>query len=100
MYYWANWNVLRLHFEYRQSEKGILNGEVRGVAWTFRSLVEAAALAPDNDFEKAYFDSLSKNNSSFNTSRLLGSLPAFFRLFFLPTIFAAPPSKAKLRSPR
>lgn len=78
MYYWANWNIIKASVDAPSRplhSLGILADQIRGVAWTFRSFVEAAALAPDNDFEKAYFDSLTRNNIDYHMERLLGTVP-------------------------
>jgi hypothetical protein len=78
MYYWASWNIIKAPYDSPSRElhsKGILTDQVRGIAWTFRSFVEVAALAPDNHFEKVYFDSLTKNNLEYHNDRLFGPSP-------------------------
>jgi hypothetical protein len=78
MYYWCSWNLLKYNQGYRQNEKGLISEEmdqVRGFAWVIRTMAEVAALAPDNDFEKVYYDSIVKYNLSYHTQRLLGNSP-------------------------
>jgi hypothetical protein len=78
MYYWCSWNLLKYNPGYRQQGKGLLSveyDEVRGLAWVIRTMGEAAAIAPDGDFEKVYYDSIVRYNLSYHTERLLGSTP-------------------------
>lgn len=63
MGFWAAHNMVTIHYQYRQQEKGLLTpNQVRGVAWTLRNLVHVAALAPDASREQAYFEAKLHNN--------------------------------------
>jgi len=63
MGFWAAHNMVNIHYQYRQEDKGLLTpNQVRGVAWTVRNLLHAAALAPDGSREKAYFEAKLDNN--------------------------------------
>ncbi|SHH41991.1 hypothetical protein [Massilia sp. CF038] len=52
--FWAMWNAFMNNPSYRQHAKGLLQGEqVRGQAWSLRTLAEAAYITPDADPFKA-----------------------------------------------
>ena len=54
--FWANWNLLQLAPPYRSFEIGLLkSGQVRGQAWSLRTLAQAAYIAPDLHPLKRYF---------------------------------------------
>lgn len=76
--FWANWNILKDNYGYRQKEKGVLSFamQVRGVGWALRQLVHAAAISPDN-FEKNradYFTEKLNNNIQYYRDYLDGKL--------------------------
>ncbi|MBL8027951.1 MAG: T9SS type A sorting domain-containing protein [Fibrobacteres bacterium] len=78
MYYWCSWNLLKYNQAYRKYEKGLIAEQsdgVRGFAWVIRTMAEVAALAPDDHFEKVYYDSIVQYNLSYHTERLLGVRP-------------------------
>jgi len=67
MAFWANYNFLQLNAGYRAGARGLIKGQVRGMAWQLRNLVHIAALVPDDDHLKPYFESkLSENLKQFN----------------------------------
>lgn len=54
--FWANWNMLESNPHYREFEQGLLDwGQVRGQAWSLRTLAEAAYITPDDHPLKSYF---------------------------------------------
>jgi hypothetical protein len=54
--FWANWNIFRSNPYYRGFEKGLVkNEQVRGQAWSLRTLGQAAYITPDSDPMKQYF---------------------------------------------
>ena len=54
--FWANWNMLIANPNYRDFKKGILKwDQVRGQAWSLRTLGQAAYITPDNHPLKKYF---------------------------------------------
>ncbi len=54
--FWANLNLLESNPYYREFEKGLLQwGQVRGQAWSLRTLGFAAYITPDDHPMKAYF---------------------------------------------
>ena len=54
--FWGMWNSFMSNPAYREYGKALLKAdEVRGQAWGFRSLVEAAYITPDADPLKAHF---------------------------------------------
>ena len=68
MYFWAGGCLLSQWFVPRENEKGLLKGDqVRGQAWAFRQLVDAAAYGCDGDPEVAYFDEKIRNNIAYWT---------------------------------
>ncbi len=55
--WWANANLLSAGVASREGKKGYLwSGQVRGVAWSMRQLIHAAALSPDEGPGKKYFE--------------------------------------------
>jgi hypothetical protein len=71
-YYWANWHILNCHWNNRLFDKGLYGEEVRGEAWAlWRSIAETAAIAPDSDGEKGYFDAIVRFNIHYRDSLLL-----------------------------
>ncbi len=54
--FWANWNILQNNPYYRGFEKGLVKSEqVRGQAWSLRTLAQTAYITPDDDAMKSYF---------------------------------------------
>lgn len=65
LYFWADWNLISMHHDYREKEKGLVhNDQVRGQAWSMRTLAHAAWIAPGSDWQAAYFDDKVKQNLS------------------------------------
>lgn len=61
--FWAMWNMLSYNPAYRQTIKGLLNADqVRGQAWSLRSLSETAYITPDSDPLKTHFTTFLSNN--------------------------------------
>lgn len=61
--FWANYNVMRAHPASRQQEQGLVAWEqVRGQAWTLRTLGHAAYISPDSHVMKQYFTDKVNNN--------------------------------------
>ncbi|MFQ6133318.1 MAG: hypothetical protein ACE5R4_14845 [Armatimonadota bacterium] len=68
MYFWAGGCLLSQWFVPRENEKGLLKGDqVRGQAWAFRQIVDAASYGVDGDPEVAYFDEKVRNNIAYWT---------------------------------
>lgn len=54
--FWANWNLFESNPYYREFDKGLLQwGQVRGQAWSLRTLGYAAYITPDDNPMKTYF---------------------------------------------
>lgn len=54
--FWSMWSVVASHPGYRQHDKGIVaSDQVRGQAWTLRTLAEAAYITPDTHPLKSHF---------------------------------------------
>jgi len=67
--FWANYNLIQMNPYYRDLQKGLLNrGQVRGQAWSLRTLGQAAFITPDSHPLKAYFDEKVRNNIDWYTS--------------------------------
>ena len=68
--FWTMWNVFSSNPNYRQTSKGLLaTDQVRGQAWSMRSLAEAAYITPDTDVLKSHFTTLMANNLTwYNTN--------------------------------
>ncbi len=54
--FWANWNMLQANPNYREYDKGLVKwDQVRGQAWSMRTLGHVAYISPDDDLLKKYF---------------------------------------------
>ena len=63
MWFWANYNMIKIHQSYRKQATGLLTpNQVRGVAWALRNLLHPAALSPDGSPAKTYFEAKLANN--------------------------------------
>ena len=61
--FWANWNLVSMNPAYRSLAKGLVHrDQVRGQAWSLRTLGHAAYITPDAHPMKAYFRQILKNN--------------------------------------
>lgn len=61
--FWAMYNVLSYNPGYRKAAQGLLwSNQVRGQAWSLRTLAEAASITPDSDTLKTHFVGLVNNN--------------------------------------
>ena len=60
--FWAMYNVFQSNPGYRKNIQGLLSGQVRGQAWSMRTLAEAAYITPDNDRLKAHFARVLQSN--------------------------------------
>jgi YetA-like protein len=62
--FWANFSSISSSPPgYRQGGKGLVKSDqVRGQAWSLRTLAEAAYITPDNDPQKANFTAIVNNN--------------------------------------
>lgn len=66
MQFWSAWNPLITGPFYRSYEKGILHfDQPRAQAWSLRTLVQNAYIAPDSDPMKQYFAKQVQNNVDF-----------------------------------
>lgn len=72
--FWTMWSVFSSNPYYREFEKGLVNpDQVRGQAWTMRTLAEAAYITPDNHPLKNHFKSvLDANLEWFNATYVRG----------------------------
>ena len=73
--FWANWNLLDKNPGYRAYAKGLIKGDqVRGQAWTLRTLAYAAYITPDGHPLKSYFTQILDNNlESYNSTFAAGA---------------------------
>jgi hypothetical protein len=61
--FWGMYDVFSSNPEYRQTSRGLVQSDqVRGQAWSMRTLAEAAYITPDSDPLKAQFTKLVSNN--------------------------------------
>jgi hypothetical protein len=61
--FWGMWDAFETNPGYRENAKGIVSSEqVRGQAWSLRTLAEAAYITPDNDSLKAAFNGIIDSN--------------------------------------
>ena len=48
--FWGNYNLINNLAQYRDLTKGLMKSEqIRGVAWSMRTIGQAAYILPDND---------------------------------------------------
>lgn len=65
LYYWAGYDLAASNFNSsygRDYSRGLIRDQVRGEAWAIRNIADAAAICPDGDIEKAYFEEKIDNN--------------------------------------
>jgi len=61
--FWASWNNVASHPGYRQYDKAlVVSDQVRGQAWTLRTMVETAYITPDNHPLKSHFNKFVDDN--------------------------------------
>jgi hypothetical protein len=61
--FWANYNMVQANPYYRDFDKGLLKSDqVRGQAWSLRTLGQAAYITPDADPMKSYFSERLQHN--------------------------------------
>jgi len=61
--FWTMYNIFQTNPGYRETTKGLLKGDqVRGQAWSLRTLAQAAYITPDNDPLKVHFRQFMANN--------------------------------------
>ncbi len=60
--FWATYNFVSMGYSTREEEKGILKGQVRGQAWSLRTLGQTAYILPDVHPMKQYFIEKLANN--------------------------------------
>ncbi len=67
--FWANWSSFYNYTPYREAGKGLIHSDqVRGQAWSMRTLAEVAYITPDNDPQKAHFAKIVNNNIDWYTN--------------------------------
>lgn len=68
--FWANQNAFKVGPAYRDYEKGLYKFiQVRGQAWSLRTLGQAAYITPDSHPLKAYFNTILQHNLDYYQSR-------------------------------
>jgi hypothetical protein len=81
--FWANFDSFYGNPAYRQYAKGLVKpDQVRGQAWSLRTLAEAAYITPDNDPQKAVFTGIVNSNIDWYTANYSGN-PAANKLGLL-----------------
>ncbi len=72
--FWATYNVAGISPVYREHEKGLMKAvQVRGQAWSLRTMGQVAYITPDAHAMKQYFiDMLNFNLDFYNTTYTLG----------------------------
>ena len=66
LHFWADWNMVIANPYYRDFAKGLLKwSQIRGQAWSLRTLGHAAYITPDSHPLKAYFTEKAGNNLEF-----------------------------------
>jgi hypothetical protein len=68
--FWAMWNAFSSNPGYRQAGKGLFQSDqVRGQAWSLRTMADAAYIVPDQDsLKQAFLNILSNNLDWYNTN--------------------------------
>jgi len=76
LHFWANFNVLQYNPYYRDLSKGLVKADqVRGQAWTLRTLGQAAYITPDDHPLKGYFTNIVANNIAWYTATYVTGNP-------------------------
>ncbi len=74
--FWADWNMLRSNPGYRGAQKGLLHpDEVRGQAWSMRTLGQVAYITPDDHPMKTYFLERIANNINWYNANYVQAKP-------------------------
>lgn len=61
--FWAMWNVFQTNPGYRKNVQGLLwRQQVRGIAWSLRTVAQAAWITPDSDRLKKHFAQIVESN--------------------------------------
>jgi len=70
LYFWANYNMLYPQGGLRDFSQGLFSyDQLRGQAWSMRTLGHAAFLAPDGDWRQTYFiDKLNSNLANYRAT--------------------------------
>jgi hypothetical protein len=75
--FWANFSSFASNPAYREWNKGLVKSDqVRGQAWTLRTLAEAAYITPDKDPQKANFTTMVNNNIDWYNANYTNSTTA------------------------
>lgn len=70
--FWSMWNVFSSNPGYRGNIQGLLHRtQVRGQAWSLRTLAEAAYITPDNDRLKEHFNRILTSNLDWYNANFL-----------------------------
>ena len=73
LHFWTMYNLFRSTPGYREYGKGLFKSDqVRGQAWSIRTLAEAAYITPDSDPFKAQFQTFLANNLDWYTTTYAG----------------------------
>jgi hypothetical protein len=72
--FWAAWNPLGTDPGYSGTGQGLVRWQqVRGQAWSMRTLGHVAYITPDKDYMKAYFNKMLDNNLEYYQSTFLAA---------------------------
>lgn len=72
--FWAAWNIAGINPNYRGRDAGLINSDqVRGQAWSLRSIAESAWALPDAHPMKNYFQVRLSNNLNWYAQKYVGS---------------------------
>jgi hypothetical protein len=72
--FWADWVLASVDPAYRGGAKGLIAAnEVRGQAWSLRTLAEAALILPDSHPMKAYFNDRLRTNMAWYVRRFVNN---------------------------
>ena len=86
--FWTMYNLFQSNPGYRENIKGLFNrDQVRGQAWSMRTLAEAAFITPDSDPLKSQFQQFLANNLDWYNKTYAGNTAAN-KLFVLTNGYA------------
>ncbi len=70
--FWSNWLLIRANPAYREHETGLVKwGQVRGQAWSLRTLAETAYVLPDEHPQKEFFVRVVRDNLAWYSEQYL-----------------------------
>ncbi|VAW34186.1 hypothetical protein MNBD_GAMMA01-1234, partial [hydrothermal vent metagenome] len=89
--FWANYNIIWGNPSYRNHEEGLFKSyQIRGQAWSLRTLGQVAYITPDDHLLKNYFNDIVNQNLNYYSNRYLVDATTMNPLGFVTENYAFP----------